>query len=310
MHCHNALGQWVVELLQCEGPTRLGEGESCPGGGRCRNSAPRGIHCLTAWVKLAVRLLQYTASLPGGCEKWDSCCTLPHCLRAAGSAISAMHRHIAWWQWAGEILQCTASLLGDSAQCNSYNTLPHCLGTVGTGTPTIHCHNTWGSALCNSCSAPPHRSGKGTLATLLPHCLRPMGSATAAMQCHTAGCGGQWNSRNVRVHQQGGQCPAHKVVAAERAELLQCTATLPGRSGQWNSCHTLPNCLGAMGTAILAIHRPVHGASGQWNSCNALPLCLGAVGRGTSATHCLTAYCPQVVRQCIAGVPDPTASRP
>ena len=40
-------------------------------------------------------------------------------------------------------------------------------------------------------------------------------------------------------------------------ELLQCTALLPGGSGQCNS-----------------------------NSCNALPHCLGAVGSGTPAMHC------------------------
>ena len=56
--------------------------------------------------------------------------------------------------------------------------------------------------------------------------------------------------------------------------LLQCTASLPGGSGQWNSCNALPLC---------------PGGSGQWNSCYTLPHCLGAVGSGTPATHCLTA---------------------
>ena len=35
--------------------------------------------------------------------------------------------------------------------------------------------------------------------------------------------------------------------------------------------------------------------SGQWNSCNTLPHCLGAVGNGTPATHCLTASGQQAV---------------
>ena len=46
-------------------------------------------------------------------------------------------------------------------------------------------------------------------------------------------------------------------------EHLQCTATLPGGSGQFVQC-----------TATLP------GGSGQWNSCNALPRCRGAVGSG------------------------------
>ena len=58
-------------------------------------------------------------------------------------------------------------------------------------------------------------------------------------------------------------------------QLLQCTASLPGGSGQWNSCNALPHC---------------PGGSGQWNSCHTLPHCLGAVGSGTPATHCLTAW--------------------
>ena len=88
-------------------------------------------------------------------------------------------------------------------------------------------------------------------------------------------------------------------------ELLQCTASLPGGSGQWNSCNALPHCLGAVDSATPAMHRltavgqwavtlpqcttSLPGGSGQWNSCNALPHCLGAVGSGTPAMHCLTA---------------------
>ena len=56
-------------------------------------------------------------------------------------------------------------------------------------------------------------------------------------------------------------------------QLLLRTATPPGGSGQWDSCNTLPLCLGAAGCA----------------TCNALPHCLGAVGSATPAIHCLTA---------------------
>ena len=90
-----------------------------------------------------------------------------------------------------------------------------------------------------------------------------------------------------------------------RLLLLQCTASLPGGSGQWNSCNAPPHCLGAVGSATPALHRltalgqwavtllqcttSLPGGSWQWNSCNALPHCLGAVGSGTPAMHRLTA---------------------
>ena len=89
-------------------------------------------------------------------------------------------------------------------------------------------------------------------------------------------------------------------------QLLQCTATLPERTGQWDSCHALPHCLGAVGNAASAIHCHTHwgrwavellqrttslpGASGQWNSHNALPHCLGLVVSATPAMHCLTVW--------------------
>ena len=104
-------------------------------------------------------------------------------------------------------------------------------------------------------------------------------------------------------------------------QLLQCTTSLPGRSGQWNSCNALPHCPGTVGSATPAMHgltalgaagsatpathcltawgqwavqllqctASLPGGSGQCNSCNALPRCLGAVGSATSAMHCLTA---------------------
>ena len=69
------------------------------------------------------------------------------------------------------------------------------------------------------------------------------------------------------------------------AKPLQCTASLPGRSGRWNSCNAPPRCPGAVGSATPATHclttwgqRAVElmqctaslpGGSGQCNSCNA-----------------------------------------
>ena len=46
------------------------------------------------------------------------------------------------------------------------------------------------------------------------------------------------------------------------AQLLQCTATLPVGSGQWNSYNALPHCLGAVGSGSPAMHCLT--AWGQW----------------------------------------------
>ena len=96
---------------------------------------------------------------------------------------------------------------------------------------------------------------------------------------------------------------------------------LPGGSGQWTSCNTLPHCLGAVGSGTPAIHYPtawgqlavqllqstasLPGGSGQCNSCNALPHCLGAVGSATPAIHCLIAWGQRAVHipQCTAPIP-------
>ena len=45
-------------------------------------------------------------------------------------------------------------------------------------------------------------------------------------------------------------------------ELLQCTASLPGGSAQWNSCNALFHCLGAVGSGKPAMHCVT--AWGQW----------------------------------------------
>ena len=123
-----------------------------------------------------------------------------------------------------------------------------------------------------------------------------MSSAAPALLCPTAW--GQWT-----------------------VQILQRTASLPGGSGQCNSCNALPHCLGAVDSATPAMHCPtawghwavqllqytaaLPGGSGQRNSCNALPHCPGAVGSGTPATHCLTAWEQWAVQllQCTASLP-------
>ena len=73
-------------------------------------------------------------------------------------------------------------------------------------------------------------------------------------------------------------------------DFLQYTASLPGGSGQWTSCKTLPHCLGAVGSGPPSMHSPtawgqwavdllqctasLPGGSGQWTSFNAV-LCCG-----------------------------------
>ena len=102
---------------------------------------------------------------------------------------------------------------------------------------------------------------------------------------------------------------------------LQCTTSLRGGSGQWNSCNTLSHCLGAVGsatamhcltafgavgsgTAAINCHTAsgqwavelmqdiasLPGGSGQWDSCNTLPHCRRAVGRTTPSRHRLNAW--------------------
>ena len=85
----------------------------------------------------------------------------------------------------------------------------------------------------------------------MPHCLGAVGSATPTPATHCLTAWGQW-----------------------AVQLLQCTASVPG-------------------------------GSGQCNSCNALPHCPGAVGSGTPATHCLTAWEQWAVQllQCTASLP-------
>ena len=413
LYCLIAWGQWAVELLQytaslpggsgqwnsCNalphclgavgsgtpamcGPTSWGDGESRPGGGRCRKSGPPARHSHTAWAQWAVELVSRTASLPGGSGQCNSCNTLPYCLGAVGSATPAMHCltawgavgsgtpaihcltawgqwavgsgapaiHLtAWGQWAVELLQRTASLPRGGGQWNSCNVrahqlggrgvpprrwsppkerasckaLPHCLGAVGSGTHVTYCLTAWGqwavqllqytailpggSGECNSCNALPHclgGSGQWNSCNSLPHCLGAVGSGTLARHCNTALAqwavermsrtaslsegSGQWNSCKALPHGTPAR-HCHTVWGQWALESLQCTVTawgqwalvllqrtasLPGGSGQWNSCNTLPHCLGAVGTGKPTMH------------CH----CLGAVGTGTPAAHCFAAW--------------------
>ena len=111
----------------------------------------------------------------------------------------------------------------------------------------------------------------------LPHCTCGqwvVGSATSAMHCHTAW--GQW-----------------------AVQLLQCTATLPGGSGQCNSCNAWAHQLG--GRLVLSRRRSL---PTRRYSCNAMQQCLGPVGGATPGMQCLAAWGQWAVEhlQCTASL--------
>ena len=155
-------------------------------------------------------------------------------------------------------------------------------------------HNTWGQRVVQllQCIA----SLPGAVA-----------SATPTIHCHTA-----WGRWAAELLQYAGPLSGEtgnrtqEAVTAESADLLQCTASLPRGTGQWNSCHALPHRLGAVGSGTPTMHcltawgqwavqllqyiASLPGGKGQWNSCNALPHCMGAVGSGTLAMHGPTSW--------------------
>ena len=75
----------------------------------------------------------------------------------------------------------------------------------------------------------------------LPGCV---GTGRPAMHCLTHW--GQWVVEFLL-------CNASELWGQWAVEFLHGTATMPGRSGQWNSCHTLPYLLGSVSTAIPAM---------------------------------------------------------
>ena len=121
-------------------------------------------------------------------------------------------------------------------------------------------------------------------------------------------------------------------------QLLQCSASLLGGSGQCNCCDALPHCLGPVGSATPTVATassakitvapaggPAHCGSGTAHHPQAVWQCIAGVALptdpkkrgsalqefqcllppGSEAVHCRssTAQCPKTVRQYIAGVP-------
>ena len=232
-----------------------------------------------------MELLQCTATLCGGIGQCYSCNALPHWLEAVGSGTPAIHCLTAWGQWVVQLLQCTATPPGGGGQWNSCNARAHRLGGGGVLPRRWLLPKEWNSR------------------NALPQCPRAMGSATLATHCRTGS--GQW-----------------------AVELLQYTASLPGGSGQCNSCNALPHRLGAVGsgtpamrghtscgdgesclgggrclkTELLQCTASLPGGSGQCNSYNTLPHWLEAVGSGTPVVYYLIAWGQWAVQvvQCTA----------
>ena len=128
----------------------------------------------------------------------------------------------------------------------------------------VRCRTAWCCASHCVCLAALHLWAVGCgqwnfcYALRLPLSLGAVGSATPAMHCITA-CG---------------QCAVELLLCTATlsrgsglsnlwaVEFLQHTASLPWGSGQWNSYHPLPHCLGVVGRATPAIH--CHTAWGRW----------------------------------------------
>ena len=89
---------------------------------------------------------------------------------------------------------------------------------------------------------------------------RRLKSATRAMQCYAA-----WGQRAV--------------------ELLQCTTSLLGGSGQCNSCNALPHYVGAVGSGTLAMRGPT-----SWGDRGSYPGGGRCLKSDTPAMHCHTAW--------------------
>ena len=161
----------------------------------------------------------------------------------------------------------------------------------------MHCHTAlgqWAVQLPQCTASLRGGSGQWNSCNALPHCLGAVGSGTLAMRGPTSWPHGE-------SYPGGGHClksgtPAmhcHNAWGQWAVELLQCTATLPGGCGQWNSCHARAHQLGGRG--VLPKRRSL---LKERKSCNALPHCLGAGGQWSSVVLCCVVLC-RVVLCCV-----------
>ena len=131
-----------------------------------------------------------------------------------------MHCNTAKGQWAMKLVQCMPALPGGRV-----TPATQCLTAWGQwAVLLLQCTASlpWGTGQCNSRNALPHcGSGQCNSSNTLAHRLAAVGSETPATRCQLP---------------RGTGSPAQEAVATLIAELMQCTATLPRGSGQWNSC--------------------------------------------------------------------------
>ena len=224
-------------------------------------------------------------------------CAVPHCLVlcTALHCVCPAALHL----WAVGI-----------GQCNSCNALPHCLWAVGSATRTMHCLTAWGQwavQLLQYTASLPQGSGQWNSCNALPHCVVAVGSGTPAMCGPPSWGDGESCPVGGRCRQNGTRAMHCLTTCGQWAvQLVQCTASVPGGSGQCNSCNALPHCVLAVRRGTPAMRAPpqlggrgglprrrslhciasLSVGSGQWGSCNAMPHCLGAKGSATPVMHC------------------------
>ena len=251
------------------------------------------------WAVELPLLVLCTVSLPWGSGRWKSCNSLPQCLGAVGSRTPATHRLTTWGQWGAELLQRTASLPGGSGQWDPCNAPPRCLGALGSGTPATHSLSVSGQWAMELLYTPPLCRGAVGSGILATHCLTAWGQWAVGLLQRTAslpGGGGQRNSCNALPHclgAMGSGTPATHGLSASGQWAMELLYTPPLCRGAVGSGILATHCLTAWGhwaVGLLQRTASLPGGSGQRNSCNALPHCPGAVGSGTPAMHCLTAW--------------------
>ena len=172
-----------------------------------------------------MQLLQCSALLPGATGQCNSCFALPRYQKAMGSETPDMHCHTARGKWAMELLQCTASLPGSQWALQ----LLQCTALTASGQ--------WAVGLLQRAATLPSGSGQCNSCNTLHSLLE--GS-------------GQWNYCNELPHYQG----------LLEMPIVQCTASSPRGSAQWDSFHALPHCPRALGSGTCAMQCLT--AQGQW----------------------------------------------
>ena len=164
------------------------------------------------------------------------CCTAGTCaqLHLAGTVLpTPVHGHTgSSGPTAPCVLCCTISTLCAVPHCLVLCSALHCVCLAALHLLAV------GSGQWNFCYALPHRLGAVGSATPAKHCLTAcgqwaVGSGTSAMHCHIAS--GRWAVQFLQCagpSAGGTGSLVQEAVAASRAVLMPCTASLPGDVGQ------------------------------------------------------------------------------